>query len=137
MIVIILISLALYLVSITCIYKTMPEIKKEKKIKYILVGCITIFIITFIVSNVISIETQETNIQKIAVARRTAAYILSPINSIILMLIGISTNKYKSKRISKEKLNKRLIIYLVVFIVLMFLEKGYMKGFIEGLLIAK
>ena len=134
MIVIMLISVCLYLVVAMCIYKAMPEIKKERRFRYIIIGFIVIFLITFVIAHLVNINTVGKIEKNIEIARRTATYLLAPINSIILMLYGISASKFKGKRINKTQFNKRLIIYFVLFIIFIILEKSYMQNFIEGLL---
>lgn len=136
MIVIIMISLILYLIVANSIYHAMPEIKKEKKLIYILVGFLIVFIITYILTNIATTNQINIDKEKLSISKQVAIFLIAPINSLILMPIGSSISKCKGKRITKEKLNKKILIYTALFIVCILFEKAYIQNFIQGLLVS-
>ena len=135
MIVIIMISLILYIIIAKGIYHAIPELPKEKKLIYIIIGFIIVFFITYILTDISAI-TEDKSKQSLKIAKHTAIYLMAPINSFVLMPIGNSISKCKEKIITKEKLNKKLIIYSIIFIVCMIMEKTYIQKFIQGLLVS-
>ena len=138
MIVIIMISLILYLIVAFSTYKAMPEIEKQKKLIYILVGIVIILLITFIFANIALSKENIQEKEKLNIAKQTAIYLIAPINSLILMPIGNSISKAKGKRIKKEQLKKRLLIWIFVFIIfIVFIEQSYIRNFVEGLLVSR
>ena len=138
MIVIIMISLILYIIVAFSTYKAMPEIDKQKKYVYIIVGFIIVFLFTYILASISLMGKDVQDAEILNIAKKTAIYLIAPINSLILMPIGNSISKTKGKRLTKQKLKKRLLIWMIVFIVcIVFFEQSYIKNFVEGLLVSK
>lgn len=116
------------------IYHNMYNYDKGSRIKLLIAGFIITFIITVIICN-ISSGSINTNANYLSIVRNTAILLFAPINAIIsLPYIGNVLNKYKEKRITKEQLKKRLIIFSVILIIIVIFEVGYIKDFEIGLL---
>lgn len=134
--IIIIISLILYFIVANSIYHAMPEIKKEKKLIYIIIGFFLLFLITYILTNLSAQQASQIEEEKLSIAKRTAIYLMAPINSFILMPIGRAISKCKEKKLTKEKLKKRIAVIIFLFILCLILEKSYIQNFIQGLLVS-
>lgn len=135
MIIIGIISVVMYLVAILMISSNTYEFEKEKKIKFILIGILVILMITwlivFISSNGIHIENKN----YLKIAKTTAIFIFAPINTIfVLPYLGYIINKYKQKRLTKEKVKSKIVIMLIIVFIILVIETSYIKSFELGLL---
>ncbi|MBO5478485.1 MAG: hypothetical protein J6A04_02040 [Clostridia bacterium] len=128
------ISIVIYIIATLMIWTNIYEFEKEKKIKFILIGMIVIFIVTWIIVSLCSngIQVEKSYLK---VAKTTSLLIFAPINTIfVLPYLGNIFNKYKQKRLSGEKLKKRLIILGVALFIVIIIETNYIKTFELGLL---
>lgn len=125
----------IWIVAIVWIWYSLGEIEKNKKIAFIIIGSIILFIITFIIFQIsksgIIYEKEETkkDIQNMLVLTFTV------VNSLIVLpYIATQLNKVKKKEIKKEKFNRRISIIMFVFIICLILECGYMRDTQQGIL---
>lgn len=134
MIVIIMISLIIYLITLSTIYYKMPEIKKENRFKSIFVGEIIILVITFLIVNIAGSKIEGFSKENLSTAKIYSLLIFAPTNGIILAPIAKSLNQLKEKKIKKDKFYKKIVIILVIFLICLIIEKDYIQYFIQELL---
>lgn len=134
MVLIFLISLVIYIIATIMIYHNLYNYNKSEKIKIIVIGYITTFILTLILCN-ISSRGINTNSSYLSIIKNTSILLFSPINLIIsLPYVCNSINKYKEERINIEQLKMKLVIFAILLIILLIFEVGYIKDFQTGLL---
>ena len=134
MIIIGMISVVIYIVAILMIFTNTYEFEKSKKIGFIVMGIVISAIITVIVCQISSNDIQASQ-SYINITKKVAIWLFSPINAILFLpYIGNILNKYKSERISKEQLIKKIILVFAIGIVVIIFEIGYMKDFEMGLI---
>lgn len=133
MTVIVIISLTIYTIAAIAIYYNLYNFDKTKKIKFIILGCIIILLITTIIVLISSINIEEK--EYLGITKTTSILLFAPINSIIVLpYIGHLLNKYKDKKITEEQLKKKFLIALVLLIIIVIFELGYIKDFQTGLI---
>ncbi len=141
MFLIVLISVIIYIIGVIAIYHNMYNIDKIRKIKFIILGFIVVLIITSVLvlisSNNIVIENREYKSYKnyIGITKTTSILLFAPINAIIsLPYMGNLLNQYTEKRITKEQLKKKILIFGVVLVLIIIFEVSYIKDFETGLI---
>lgn len=125
----------IYFILIAWTWQSLGFIEKNKKVAFIIIGIILMYVITLIIFhmskdgiNYQSIDMQN-KIQNVIVA------IFTGINGIIVMpQVGKLLNKINEDEIKKETLKKRIIILIIIFILCLIFESGYMKNTQEGIL---
>lgn len=128
------ISIVIYLIAILMIWTNIYEFEKEKKIKFILLGIISAFIITWIIVGISSngIQVQENYLK---ISKNASLFIFAPINTIfVLPYLGSILNKYKQQRLNEQNIKIRLLILAIVLLVVIIIETSYIKDFQLGLL---
>ena len=125
----------IYFILIAWTWQSLGFIEKNKKVAFIIIGIILMYVITLIIFhmskdgiNYQSIDIQN-KIQNVIVA------ILTGINGIIVMpQVGKLLNRINEDEIKKETLKKRIIILTIIFILCLIFESEYMKDTQEGIL---
>lgn len=132
---IIIIAFIIYFILIAWTWQSLGFIEKNKKIIFILIGIILIYIVTLIVFQMTKGEIiyedkrMQRDIQNILVA------IFTGINGIIIMpQIAKMIDNAKEKQAEKEKIIKRIIVLIIIFVISLIFERGYMKNIQEGIL---
>jgi hypothetical protein len=135
MVVVSIISIVIYIIAIIIVYTNIYEFKKDGKLKFIIIGIIVVFLMTWFIVLIGSNGIQAENDNFIKVAKKTSVLLFAPINTILtLPYLGNLLNKYKQKRLTDEKLKKKLIIFAIIFFIIVIIEKNYIKNFEIGLL---
>lgn len=125
----------IYFILIAWTWQSLGFIEKNKKVAFIIIGIILMYVITLIIFhmskdgiNYQSIDIQN-KIQNVIVA------IFTGINGIIVMpQVGKLLNRINEDEIKKETLKKRIIILTIIFILCLIFESEYMKDTQEGIL---
>ena len=106
-----------------------------KKIKFIIIGIIALFIITFIIFNISKIGITYPNKEILKQVRRIAVLLSVPVNGYLsLPHIAKIISDIKSNSIDDEKSKKRIIILATIIIVAIIFEVFYLKDFQKGII---
>lgn len=133
--IIIIITLAIYIVLIAWIWQNLGNIKKTKKVAVIIISLIIIYIITLIIFNIsksgIIYQNEES---QIAVQNMLVA-VFTAINGLILIpYIAKQLEKIHEGEIEKDQFTKKMLIIFVIFTICAIIECGYLKDTQEGIL---
>ncbi len=128
-------AIIIYLVLIAWTWQSLAFMDKIKKVIFIVIGIIFMYVTTLFVFQMtkggITYENPEMQkgIQNILVA------VFTGINGIIIMpQIARIWDKMQEEERNKEVLGKRIIILIIVFIVCLIFESNYMKDTQESIL---
>ena len=135
MVLIIIMSIMIYVTFIIWTWQTLGELEWPKKVAFILIGTIIIYVITlivfFIAKKGINYEKKEIENQ----VKNIIVGIFAGINcEIILPQIAKNFEKIKNEEIEKKQFKKKILILLFIFMICLTFENGYMKSTQEGIL---
>lgn len=127
--------IVLYLVFIAWTWYNLGNIERVKKIQYLGIGAVLIFVFTLILfqfsKNGISYINQdiEKSIRIMIIVLFTGlnGCVLLPISSKII-------EQLQEKEVDNLKLKKRMLMFMVLVIVICIFESGYMKSLQQGIL---
>lgn len=128
-------AIIIYLVLIAWSWQSLGSIGKTKKIIFILVGIILMYLITLVVFRTTKgdIDYQDIKIQNSI--QSVIVAICTGINGMIIMpQIGKILDQINENQIGKEQLIKRCFILVVVFVICLIFESRYMKDTQQGIL---
>lgn len=132
---IIIISIVIYLINIAWTWKSLGDLAKSKKVAFIVIGLVVIYIITTIVFFISQNGIQYENEGSIGTIKNILVAIFAGINGIILLpQMAKILDKAKEGEIEKNQLRNRIILWLVVLLICLIFECGYMKDTQEGIL---
>lgn len=135
MVIIGIISIVIYIVAILIIHTNTYAFEKEKKIKFILIGIITILIVTWLIVSISANGIEISKYEYLKITKTTSILIFAPINTIFAMpYLGHIINKYYQEKIKQEHIKKRLLIFAIILVAIFIIEIGYIKDFQLGLL---
>lgn len=130
-----LIGFIIFVISCVAIYHNTNSYEPKKRILYIVVGIIIMYIITSVICAISTgkIEVQDERILNDVVG--TAKWIFTPINALIVIgSIGNTIGKAKDKIISSDKAGKRLVIIGFCTIIIFIFEVNYISNFVSGVI---
>ena len=123
------ISIILYIVSFLVIYYNVNNFEKNKKVTFLIIGSVIMFILTYILCTFTSAKIDFAK-KLVDITKITAILIFAPLNSIIFLApIGNTISKLKSNEIKEGKLVRRIILIAVIAIVTILLEFNYINNF--------
>ncbi len=135
MLIIYLTILIIYVVLILWSLNNLGKMPIAKKIIYILVNLLIVFIFTNI-SYIISKQNIQYESQEIMNNIKTVLLLLfTGINGIIIIPISCKQiSELQEENIDKTKFTKRIILIFVVLLIIAYLECGYMETTQKGIL---
>lgn len=123
------ISIILYIVSFLVIYYNINNFEKNKKVMFLIIGSIIMFILTYILCTFTSAKIDFAK-KLVDITKITAILIFAPLNSIIFLApIGNTISKLKNNEIKEGKLVRRIILIAVIAIATILLEFNYINNF--------
>jgi len=132
------IAFIIFGISFVTIYHNTNSYEPSKRIIYIIVGTLIMYLLT---SMIFGLDTKGIDVKNEAAVNDTLKLmgamklIFTPINSMVLLAsIGNIFGKVKDKVYGTDKAGKKFIIVLVIFVILLIFEKSYIGDFISGLL---
>ena len=132
---IVVITIAIYLLAIAWTWNSLGTIEKTKKVITIIIGIFTIYLITFIIFIISKggIEYQEIVIENDI--RNMLVALFTGLNSLIFLpYIARLIDKVHEGEIAQKNLLRKVIWIIVIFVILVFIESGYMKNIQQGIL---
>lgn len=132
---IIIVTIAIYFMLIAWTWQSLGFIEKTKKVAFILIGMILMYLITLIVFQITKGEVQYENLEMQKQVQNMIVAIFSGINGMIIMpQVGKMLDKINENEIEKQVLVKKIGILVIVVIVCLIFEIGYMKEIQRGIL---
>lgn len=134
MLLIIIITIAIYLLVIAWTWNSLGKMEKKKKISFIFIGLLIIYLITLLVFafSKKGIEYPEIAIEKSI--RNLIVTLFTGVNAIILPLLTKQVNKMLEGEIEKSRFLKVILAILLIFFIFIWGECGYMQNTQEGIL---
>lgn len=135
MIFIIMVAAIIYFVLIAWTWHSLGFIEKNKKVAFILIGCLIMFIVTFIIYQIAKVGVEYANKEMQKSIQNVLVAIFTGVNGIIVLpQIGKMLDKINEDEMKKEELTKKIVILMIVFVICMIIETGYMKDTQQGIL---
>lgn len=135
MILMISISIVIYIVATVVIYANTYSLEKEKRITFVLIGLVSVLLVTSILVMISSASIQVPKKEYLTTANITSILLFAPVNSVLfLAYLGQVLNKQKQKRLKDSQVKKRIIFIAVIAVFILIMEVGYIQNFEIGLL---
>ncbi len=117
----------LILVLLGWTWVSLGNIKKQKKILYIICGISITWIITFVIYNISKIGITYENPEIMKIIRRVFVLIFTIINGYILLPYNFKIlYQIKNEEIGKHKVKRKIIVMLIIFIIIAIFESQYL-----------
>lgn len=132
---IIIVSIVIFVILITWCWHNLGKIEKNKKIVYIILGILLIYIITSIVFEIsrskINYESKEI---KDAIANMLNL-IFTGLNGLLVMpYFAKQIDQINEKEIDKKEFKKKIIIFAIIFLICLLFECGYLTDTQKGIM---
>lgn len=129
------IAFVIFAVSCVVIYKNTNSYEPYKRVIYIVVGTIAMYIVTSVVCGIavggIAVKSEKALEDTMLIMK----LIYTPINSMIVLgTLGNVFGKLKDHSLETDKIGKRLMIMIVLFIIVLVVESSYLGGFVQDIL---
>ena len=132
---IILITIAIYLLLFAWTWHSLGFIEKPKKVGILLAEMLIMYVITLVTFQIAKggITYEKIEIQKSV--QNVLVSIFTAINGMIAMpQIGKILDKINEDEIQKQEIKKKIIVILAIFTICLAFEAGYMKDTQKGIL---
>ena len=135
MIFIIMTAIIIYVILIAWTWQSLGFVKKSKKIAFIIIGLVVMYIITSIAFQIAQSGITYENTEMKKSVKNILVAIFAGLNGLIAMpQIGKTIDKVKEDEIEKKAVKKRMLLLGIVFVVCLIIEVGYMKDTQIGIL---
>ena len=135
MAVILIIIAILFLVLLGWSWNSLGSIDKKEKIKYIIIGLVLTYLLTFIIYAISKIGIQYDNKEAMKIIRTVFVLLFAIVNGYILLPYSFKKiEKIKNKEIEEEKLKRSIIILLIIIVILLIFESIYLGNLQQGIL---
>ena len=129
------IAIIVYLILITWTWHSLGNIENKRKIIFVIIGLVVMYIITFITFQISKSGVSYQNIKMQNDIRNVLLVIFVGINGIIVMTqVARILDKINEDEIEKNIVKRKLIILVIIFIICLIFENGYMRDTQEGIL---
>lgn len=126
---------AIYIILAIWSWHNLGNIKKERKIIFLIIGIIITLLITIVVYNISKSGIQYENSQIESSIGNILIVTFTGLNALIIIpYFARLIDKINEKEIEKEQLSKRIIVILVIFLIFLILECSYLKNTQTGIL---
>ena len=135
MAVILIIIAILFLVLLGWSWNSLGSIDKKEKIKYIIIGLVLTYLLTFIIYAISKIGIQYDNKEAMKMIRTVFVLLFAIVNGYILLPYSFKKiEKIKNEEIEEEKLTRSIIILLIIIVMLLIFESIYLGNLQQGIL---
>ena len=134
MTIILIVTIFIFVISAIWIWNNLGSMEKNKKIGFIAIGFVVMYIITLLIflTTKGAINYPNAEIENV---RNTLVMIFTGLNSLIILpYLAKLLGKTIESEIEKEEITKKVIIILIVFLVAIFMEASYLKSTQQGIL---
>ena len=109
--------------------------RKAKKIAFILIGILIIYVFTLILYNIASTNISYPNEEMQKTVSDTLILVFTSLNVLIFLpFIANVFDKILEEEIEKKQAQKRILILAIIFIICIVVENGYIKSTQEGII---
>ena len=127
--VIICIIIVMFLVLLGWTWSSLEDIEKTKKIEYIIVGFVVVYIITIIIYQISKIGISYENREIMKAIQNILVLVFSIVNGYILLpYIFKKIVQIQSDEIDDKKFKKSIVILITVIIILTIIESNYLAN---------
>ena len=127
--VIICIIIVMFLVLLGWTWSSLEDIEKTKKIEYIIVGFIVVYIITIIIYQISKIGISYENREIMKAIQNIFVLVFSIVNGYILLpYIFKKIVQIQNDEIDDKKFKKSIVILIAVIIILTIIESNYLAN---------
>lgn len=135
MAVILIIIAILFIVLLGWSWNSLGSIDKKEKIKYIIIGLVLTYLLTFIIYAISKIGIQYDNKEAMKMIRTVFVLLFAIVNGYILLPYSFKKiEKIKNEEIEEEKLKRSIIILLIIIVMLLIFESIYLGNLQQGIL---
>ena len=135
MAVILIIIAILFLVLLGWSWNSLGSIDKKEKIKYIIIGLVLTYLLTFIIYAISKIGIQYDNKEAMKMIRTVFVLLFTIVNGYIVLPYSFKKiEKIKNEEIEEEKLTRSIIILLIIIVMLLIFESIYLGNLQQGIL---
>ena len=128
-------AIIIYFILIAWTWQSLGSVEKTKKIVFILVGIVLMYLVTLVVFRTTKGDIDEQDIEIQSSIQNMIVAIGTGINGVIVMpQIGKILDQINENQIENGQLIKKCLILIVVFIICLIFESGYMKDTQQGIL---
>ena len=125
----------IFIISIVWIWHNLGNIEKPRKILFILIGLLIIYLITVLLYHLSSSDITYPSEEVQKTVSNTLILVFTGLNSLILLPFTANVfDKILEEEIEKNQAQKRFIVILIIFLVCIFVETGYLKDTQEGII---
>ena len=121
----------LYIVLIAWTWNNVKDFSNNiSKIKYVVIGIITLFIVTYIIFNISKIGINYPNKEIAKIVRRISVFLFIPINGYISLphIAKIKTD-ISDGNVDDEKSKRKIKILVMIMIIVVIIEIIFLKDF--------
>lgn len=130
------IAFVVFAISCAVIYHNTNSYEPAKRIGYIVIATIIMYIVTSIVGNIATSGINVKSELALKDALLAMELLFTPINSMIVFAsLGNIFGKLKENNIGTDKAGMRAIIMLVVFVIMLIIEASIIGGFVKDVLV--
>ena len=127
--VIICIIIVMFLVLLGWTWSSLEDIEKSKKIEYIIVGFVVVYIITIIIYQISKIGISYENREIMKAIQNILVLVFSIVNGYILLpYIFKKIVQIQNDEIDDKKFKKSIVILIAVIIILTIIESNYLAN---------
>ena len=127
--VIICIIIVMFLVLLGWTWSSLEDIEKTKKIEYIIVGFVVVYIITIIIYQISKIGISYENREIMKAIQNILVLVFSIVNGYILLpYIFKKIVQIQNDEIDDKKFKKTIVILIAVIIILTIIESNYLAN---------
>lgn len=135
MTIILIVTIFIFVISAIWIWNNLGSMEKNKKIGFIAIGFVVMYIITLLIFLTTKGAINYPNAEIENIIRNTLVMIFTGLNSLIILPYSAKLlGKTIESEIEKEEITKKVIIILIVFLVAIFMEASYLKSTQQGIL---
>ena len=128
-------AIFIFIISIVWIWHNLGNIDKPRKILFIFIGLLIMYLITVLLYHLSSSDITYPSEEVQKTVSNTLILVFTGLNSLILLPFTANVfDKILEEEIEKNQAQKRFIVILIIFLVCIFVETGYLKDTQEGII---
>ena len=135
MTIIMIVAVFIFIISIVWIWHNLGNIEKPRKILFILIGLLIMYLITVLLYHLSSSDITYPSEEVQKTVSNTLILVFTGLNSLILLPFTANVfDKILEEEIEKNQAQKRFVVILIIFLLCIFVETGYLKDTQEGII---
>ena len=128
-------AILIFVISIIWVWHNLGNMGRTKKITFILVGLLIMYLITVCIYNFSNPDITYPSEEIKKTVSNTLILVFTGLNTLIFLpFIANVFDKILEEEIEIQQAKRRMIILLVIFVICIFIEKGYLENTQEGII---